>query len=43
MIQLWREGRFPFEKLVKDYTLDDINQGFEDSKKGITTKPVIIY
>jgi aryl-alcohol dehydrogenase len=43
MIQLWREGRFPFEKLIKDYALTDINQGFEDSKNGITTKPVIIY
>jgi aryl-alcohol dehydrogenase len=43
MIQLWRDGRFPFEKLIKDYALTDINQGFEDSKNGIATKPVIIY
>lgn len=43
MIQLWRDGRFPFEKLIKDYALTDINQGFEDSMNGITTKPVIIY
>jgi aryl-alcohol dehydrogenase len=43
LIQLWRDGRFPFEKLVKDYSLADINQGFEDSKNGTTTKPIIIY
>lgn len=43
MIQLWREGRFPFEKLIKNYDLADINQGFEDSKNGTTTKPVIVF
>ncbi len=43
LIQLWKEGRFPFEKLVNDYALDDINQGFEDSKSGKTIKPVIVF
>jgi aryl-alcohol dehydrogenase len=43
LIQLWKEGRFPFEKLVKDYSLDAINQGFEDSKSGNAIKPVIIF
>ena len=43
LIQLWREGRFPFEKLVQDYTLEEINQGFEDSRAGKTIKPVIIF
>ncbi|MHA7292019.1 NAD(P)-dependent alcohol dehydrogenase [Pseudarthrobacter sp. MDT1-22] len=43
LIQLWKEGRFPFEKLVNDYVLDDINQGFEDSKSGKTIKPVIVF
>jgi aryl-alcohol dehydrogenase len=43
MIQLWQEGRFPFERLVRNYTLDEINQGFADSKSGETVKPVIIF
>lgn len=43
LIKLWRDGRFPFEKLVKDYALEDINQGFEDSRIGVTVKPVIIF
>jgi aryl-alcohol dehydrogenase len=43
LIELWKAGRFPFEKLVSDYRLDDINQGFEDSKSGKTIKPVIIF
>ena len=43
LIQLWKEGRFPFEKLVRDYELADINQGFEDSKSGKAIKPVVIF
>jgi aryl-alcohol dehydrogenase len=43
LIQLWKEGRFPFEKIVKDYSLEAINQGFEDSKSGKAIKPVIIF
>jgi len=43
MIQLWRDGLFPFEKLIADYSLDQINQGFEDSKSGKVVKPVVIY
>jgi aryl-alcohol dehydrogenase len=43
LIKLWRDGRFPFEKLITDYTLDEINQGFDDSKSGKTSKPVIIF
>jgi aryl-alcohol dehydrogenase len=43
LIQLWREGRFPFDKLIETYALADINQGFEDSKAGKVTKPVIVF
>jgi aryl-alcohol dehydrogenase len=43
LIQLWRDGRFPFDKLVTDYTLANINQGFEDSRSGTTVKPVIVF
>ena len=30
-------------KLIANCTLDEINQGFDDSKSGKTTKPVIIF
>lgn len=43
LIQLWREGRFPIDKLIKDYSLEDINQGFADSADGSTIKPVIVF
>ena len=43
LIQLWREGRFPVDKLIKDYRLEDINQGFADSADGSVIKPVVLF
>jgi aryl-alcohol dehydrogenase len=43
LIELWREGRFPMDKLMKNYTLADINQGFADSASGVTVKPVVVF
>lgn len=41
LIELYTQGRFPFDKLVKFYSFDQINQAAEDSEKGITIKPII--
>jgi aryl-alcohol dehydrogenase len=41
LVELYMQGRFPFDKLVKFYTLDQINQAAEDSEKGITIKPIV--
>jgi aryl-alcohol dehydrogenase len=41
LIELNAQGRFPFEKLMKFYTLDQINQAAQDSEKGGTIKPII--
>ncbi|MGW9111698.1 NAD(P)-dependent alcohol dehydrogenase [Microbacterium sp. NPDC055683] len=43
LVQLWQDGRFPFERLIRNYTLDRINAGFADSKSGETVKPVIVF
>ena len=43
MIELFRQGLFPFDKLVKSYPLEDINKAVEDSEKGVTIKPVIRF
>jgi aryl-alcohol dehydrogenase len=43
LISLWRQGKFPMERLMKNYDLDDINQGFADSASGVTIKPVIVF
>jgi aryl-alcohol dehydrogenase len=41
LIELYAQGRFPFEKLVKFYSLDQINQAAQDSEQGGTIKPII--
>ncbi|HTF65001.1 MAG TPA: NAD(P)-dependent alcohol dehydrogenase [Edaphobacter sp.] len=41
LIELNAQGRFPFEKLIKFYSLDQINQAAQDSEKGDTIKPII--
>lgn len=41
LIELHRKGRFPFEKLVKFYDLEEINQAAEDAEAGATIKPVL--
>jgi aryl-alcohol dehydrogenase len=41
LIELNAQGRFPFEKLTKFYSLDQINQAAKDSEKGGTIKPII--
>ena len=41
MIELYKQGRFPFDRLIKFYDFADINQAVDDMEAGITIKPVI--
>ena len=41
LIELHRQGRFPFDRLVKVYDLADINQAAHDSETGKTIKPIL--
>ncbi|MCP3397110.1 NAD(P)-dependent alcohol dehydrogenase [Bradyrhizobium sp. CCGB20] len=41
LIDLYRSGRFPFDKLVKFYTLDEINIAINDSETGAVIKPIV--
>jgi aryl-alcohol dehydrogenase len=43
LISLWQQGRFPVERLAKQYCLSDINKAFDDSASGVTVKPVIVF
>jgi len=43
LIELWRQGRFPFEKLIREYSLEEINDGFEASRDGSVIKPVVVF
>lgn len=41
LIELNAQGQFPFEKLTKFYSLDQINQAANESAAGGTIKPII--
>ncbi|NLT65142.1 MAG: NAD(P)-dependent alcohol dehydrogenase [Acidobacteria bacterium] len=41
LIDLYKQGRFPFDRLLKFYSLDQINEAAEDSEKGRALKAVL--
>lgn len=41
LVELYRAGKFPFDKLVDFYEFEDIKRAFEDSKTGVTIKPIL--
>jgi aryl-alcohol dehydrogenase len=43
LVEFYRAGLFPFDKMIRFYTLHEIEQAFEDSLSGKTIKPVIRF
>lgn len=41
LIDYYRQGRFPFDRLIKVYPFDRIAEAFADSESGRTIKPVL--
>ncbi len=41
LIDFYMQGRFPFDRLIRFYELDDINSAMDDMQSGTTIKPVI--
>jgi aryl-alcohol dehydrogenase len=41
LLDLHRQGRFPVERLVREYGFDDIARAFADSDAGAAVKPVL--
>jgi aryl-alcohol dehydrogenase len=41
LIELHRQGRFPFDKLVTYYPFEKINEAIQDSETGTTIKPIV--
>ncbi|MFD5074849.1 NAD(P)-dependent alcohol dehydrogenase [Streptomyces sp. NPDC058371] len=42
LIDLWQQGRFPFDRLITTYPLHQINQAEADAADGTSVKPVLI-
>ena len=43
LIELYKQGRFLYDKLIKYYPIEEINQAAQDSFDGITVKPVLTF
>ncbi len=41
LIDLYKQGRFPFDRLLKFYSMDKINEAVEDTEKGKAVKAVL--
>lgn len=41
LVELFQQGKFPFDKLVKFYSFEEMNQAAIDSHSGRTLKPII--
>jgi aryl-alcohol dehydrogenase len=43
LIALYREGKFPFDRLVKTFPLSEINEAIRLSESGEVVKPVVVF
>lgn len=43
LIEMWKQGLFPVDKLVKTYDFADINTAFADSTSGAVVKPLLVF
>jgi aryl-alcohol dehydrogenase len=41
LIELYRQGRFPFDRLINFYPFDEIGKAVGDMEKGVMVKPVL--
>lgn len=41
LVDYWKDGRFPFDRLIQFYKFEDIDKAFHDSEIGATVKPVL--
>jgi aryl-alcohol dehydrogenase len=41
LIELYVQGRFPFDRLVQFYDFDQINHAAADTESGATIKPIL--
>lgn len=42
MLDLWKAGKFPFDKLISFYKLEDTQKAIDDQASGAASKPVVL-
>ena len=43
LIELYRDGKFPFDRLIKTFPLNQINEAIAASQRGDVIKPVVVF
>lgn len=43
LVDLWQQGRFPFDRIITHYPAEALDAAFDDAKAGTVIKPVIVY
>lgn len=43
LIDLYKQGRFPFDRLIKTYPFKDFNQAVEDAESGCVIKSIVTF
>ncbi|MFC8178845.1 NAD(P)-dependent alcohol dehydrogenase [Rhodococcus sp. NPDC057297] len=43
LIELWKQGKFPIEKLTKSFAFSEINEAFDASSSGEVIKPILVF
>ncbi|TVT48639.1 MAG: NAD(P)-dependent alcohol dehydrogenase [Denitromonas halophila] len=43
MVALYKAGKFPFDKLIRKYPFEQINEACEATEKGTAIKPVLVF
>ncbi|WP_318567416.1 NAD(P)-dependent alcohol dehydrogenase [Salinigranum marinum] len=41
LLDLWQQGRFPFDEIVTKYEFGELHEAIEDAEEGTTIKPVL--
>jgi aryl-alcohol dehydrogenase len=41
LIELWRQGRFPIDRIMTHYDFDEIDRAARDAEEGLVVKPVL--
>ena len=43
MIELYRDGKFPFDRLIETFPFSQINDAIAAAERGEVIKPVVIF
>ena len=43
LIELYRQGKFPFDRLIETFPFSQINEAIAASERGEVIKPVVVF